>query len=99
MAFAFLAWAAAKTAEPEELFSKPDFQDHYSSLIEEFKCNSGPFARGYYCIFIAKRLFYALVLVLLMNYPKAQLLLLSGMELLVISLSFYFVDDDLPCSL
>ncbi len=69
----FLCCCTRLTSLPAEEYATPEFELQYSSVVEEFKASAGPFRRGYYCVFLVRRLLFVFVLLLLTNSVTAQL--------------------------
>ena len=65
-----------------ENFEKHEFKDEYGILIENINLDKEAIARSYYPFFLIRRLLYSVIITLLYDYPKIQLILI--MSILII---------------
>ena len=72
-------------SHPRAVYSQPDFKQSYSSIMAEFRTDAGPFCRGYYVLFMLRRIIYALFLIALAWNVKVQLSMIIVLDILMLS--------------
>ena len=59
--------------KPDEELETDEFKESYGTIIEDIDLKGDYFSRYYYPIYLIRRLFYALALVVLADHPMIQL--------------------------
>ena len=83
LALIFICICLLLTSSTPDEYAKPDFKAQYSTLVEEFEVAGGPFRRGFYCVFLMRRLVFVVVLIAISNRPVVQLGLSIALDLLM----------------
>ncbi len=80
LSFAFLVCCARLSSRPAASYSRPEFQQRYSSLVNEFWLKRGPMVRGCYCVFLVRRLVFIAALLIIQDVI-VELLMIMGLDL------------------
>jgi len=72
---------------PLEVLEKEEFKETYGTIIEGLNIQHRKNSKYYYHIYMIRRLYYAIILVILYEHPMLQLILIP--ILLILPVFFY----------